>query len=199
MKAKLSDIAVSAPSGSLAVPVRFSTPEPEVGDMTYPVIVIERGTISPAPDRMHQGWGLVPFVEGKPEPSAGDLWNYYGDWPIPHDVHYQISVLCRTQTHQTELIGILARGDRLPAKYGYLEIPQTQRCLPLNLVSGPESPTPITDTNGKRLFTTHYLVQVQTEFMPWEAQRYELIQHVRGEIVDAQTKKWTLATFDDQT
>ncbi|MGW0060361.1 hypothetical protein ACWDTT_10585 [Streptosporangium sandarakinum] len=194
MKAKLSGIVLDGVSGE--VPVRFSTPDVEFGSMTYPIIIIERENISVASDREHRGWGRYGSpIEGAPERQDGDLWDYYGELPIPMDFDYKISTMCRTHAQQVALTGILSRGDRLPPRFGYLKLPVFNELVPLDLLGS--EPLTMYDGDQKRLFTMHYLIRVQTEVLPHDPQRRELIRSIHGRITDTKTRKWNLGNFGD--
>src|ERR1043165_8070842 len=91
--AKLSGIKVSVPTGGLDVPVRWVRPEPEKGEMVYPVIVLQRPKITFATDRAARGFTRYDYVqEGKPMPGSDDQWGYYGERPLPFNFDYQVTV-----------------------------------------------------------------------------------------------------------
>ncbi|MEV4576026.1 hypothetical protein AB0K16_22550 [Nonomuraea jabiensis] len=188
---KLSGIQVAMPNGIglLDVPVRWRRPEPENETMAYPVIVVHKPRISRAKEREHRGVTTYNYLqEGRPMPGENDLWRYFGDRPIPYNLDYQIQVLCRLQAHETELAGKLARGDRIPERGGYLHIEALDVVVSLDLIGGPEF-RDVLDSEGKRLFTTNYLIRVYSEMTPYDVQRYEAVQTISGTIRD----------FDDQS
>lgn len=199
IKQKLSGITIDVGGGTVEVPVRFHNPDPEIGDMTYPIIIIDRVDISPAYDRAQSGWGHYPYqVEGKPAPEEGATWDYYAEFPLPYNVDYQVSTLCRTRSQQSQLHGILSRWNRIPPRYGFIKIPRLNGITALELIGGPDHDTML-DTNGKRLFAMHYLVRVQTFFTPFEIQRYEHVRSIHGTVVDFKTGKQRLTEFDDRS
>ncbi|MFI6495892.1 hypothetical protein [Nonomuraea typhae] len=180
--AKLSGIQLSAPTGPLDVPVRWTTPEPEKGEMVYPVIVIQRPKIAFAPDRAHRGFTRYDYVqEGKPMPAPGDKWGYYGELPLPFNFDYQVTVYAKLQSHQMALAARMSRGDLFPARAGYVHIPAIGVVASLDVIGGPEMLSRL-DSNGKRIHTTTYLARVYTELAPWEIERYELVETIDGTI-----------------
>lgn len=85
--AKLSGVLMPTSSGPTEIPVRWITPEPERGEMTYPVIVLSQGVATPARDRMSRGFCKFGYIqEGRPMPDSDDTWGYYGDQPLPFNV-----------------------------------------------------------------------------------------------------------------
>jgi hypothetical protein len=184
VRAKLSGLQVSMTAGLVDVPVRWFRPEPEsTGDMVYPIILMTRMGISKADDREHRGNTVFYQVEGLPTATPDDLWNYYGPYPIPYNFDYQVSVLTRLQQHQTELMSKLARWDRLPSRYGFIEIGGINVVACMDLIGGPEL-SAVIDTKGQRLFTANYLIRVCSELSPSDPQRSEKVQLITGTISD---------------
>jgi hypothetical protein len=182
--AKLSGIHVTTPAGPLEVPVRWITPEPETDEMTYPVIVISQGVAKVATDRMSRGFTSFRYLqEGRPMPEADDLWGYFGDRPIPFNVDYQVRVMCRLQEHQVVLAGILAKGNYLPLRGGFINIPAYGVVASLDVIGGPERSNSL-DSHGKRLLTTNYVIRVYSEMSPYDPSRYEAVETVSGRIHD---------------
>jgi hypothetical protein len=182
--AKLSGVHVTTPVGPLEVPVRWVTPEPERGEMTFPVIVLSQGKASRATDRESRGFCKFGYLqEGRPMPGPTDIWGYYGDQPIPFNVDYQVTVMCRLQEHQVELAGLLAKGDFLPERGGYLMIPEMGAVVSLDVIGGPERANSL-DRHGKRLLTINYVIRVYTEMSPYDPPRYEGVETVSGRISD---------------
>lgn len=187
--AKLSGIQVSVPTGGLDVPVRWVTPEPERGEMVYPVIVLSRPKISFATDRAARGFTRYDYVqEGKAMPGPDDKWGYYGERPLPFNFDYQVTVYAKLQSHQMELAGRMARGDRLPAQGGYVEIPALDVVVSLDLIGGPDMRSHL-DSAEKRIHTTSYLARIYTELAPYDIERYELVETING----------TLSEFDPRS
>lgn len=206
MKGKFADLTVTdenAPVAGRPVAVRFRLPETELADVTFPLIVVERTLYAKADDREHRGPTKLPYVpegvdydnvyvvDGETgvlvkwetnDPDQGFDVNLSPFWvpehPIPFNIDYQVTVYSRTQQHLTDLVARLAAVDRIPARFGYLEIPEdgTVRCLDLN--GGPafeESK----DQNGKRAFTAVYSIRVTSEL-----NLFDIVTHQTVETVD---------------
>ncbi|MFD9947252.1 hypothetical protein ACFWYW_24200 [Nonomuraea sp. NPDC059023] len=184
LKRKLSALSVPTAGGRLEVPARFSTPEPESADMTYPVIVLTRQAITRAEGRQHHGFMRLPYrLEDVPERPTGATWDYYShDHPIPYDLDYQIQVLARSQAHLVELAARLAKSDRLPHQGGFLEIPENRVLVSLDVLGGPEF-AELVDANGKRLFSASYMVRVASEFFPGELTKYLRVESITQSVV----------------
>lgn len=190
LKQKLSGLTVTdenAPDYGRIVVARFRTPEYEIGDMTYPAIIIEHGPMTRAKDREMRGPVVLPYVpEGfptanivvpDPETQSTVLWDpndpnvdsdvtlspfYVPDCPVPFNVDYIVTVHCRLQAHLTQLVGILAGIDYLPPRFGYLEVEQDDTVRTLELLGGPEF-TQTHDSDGKRIFRAVYSIRVASE------------------------------------
>jgi hypothetical protein len=178
LKIKLQGLTVSdANNSSRPVPVRFRLPEAEVADLTFPIIVISHNGWYPAPERMHDGYAKLPYApEGLPAwfpdtgsatttflPSDSPYWSWF---PTPYNFDYQVTVYCRfMHEHTIPLTSALAQYDRLPARFGFLDIPEDGTKRTLQLLGGPELQTG-KDANGKRLFWVNYVIRVFSELVP---------------------------------
>jgi hypothetical protein len=181
VKAKLQGLTVTdvnAPEGR-PVPVRYRVPESELAQQTFPLIVIEHAGIEKADEREHRGSVRLPYA-----PEGADRWwdedadgydvtesPYIVDFPIPYDLRYRVIVFTRTAWHDTALAISLAQHDRLPARFGFLEIPQDGTVRRLDLLGGPEVADD-RDEDGKRLFRREYLISVSSEMLPQAAAQY---------------------------
>lgn len=179
LKMKLQGLQVSdanAPSGR-PVPVRYRLPETEVADLTFPIIVISHLGWYPAPERMHDGYGKLPYA---PEGYA-PWWNetgaatttfdpcdspYYSWFPIPYNFDYRVTVYSRIMhEHMIPLVSALAQYERLHPKYGFLDVPQDGTKRTMQLMGGPDLKTG-KDDNGKRIFWADYRIRVFSELLP---------------------------------
>jgi hypothetical protein len=205
IKAKLQGLFVTdanAPPGGRPVAVRFTVPSYELALMDYPTIAISHGGISRASDREHRGHTYLPYVpeewpndtparDGFPyipdgatsvDPARSPF--YTQDWPIPHNIDYQVVAYHRLEQHQTQLTAALAAIDRLPPRFGYLEIPEDGTVRSLDLLGGPERED-AKDSDGKRVFRTHYSVRVYSELPLYAVQNvYELFKPVTEVDID---------------
>jgi hypothetical protein len=172
IKLKLQGLVVSDTNGGSVRPVavRYRLPEDEFATVTFPMIIIDRQHILKDSEREHRGSTRLlytPESEGGWNPLCED-WNtspYKVDFPIPYNIYYRITVFSRKEQHNISLVVLLAQQERLPARFGYLEIPEDGTVRSLFLEGGPEFDN-AKDADGKRVFRTHYLVRVATEMPP---------------------------------
>ena len=201
IKHKFTGLTVSdgnAPSsGTLPVAVRFRLPQTELADATYPLVVIDGPEMSKADDREHRGTVRLPYApEGMPTTvmvpdEKGNMvtWNtqdengfdvtlspYKSDVPIPYNFDYTIAVYARMESHLASLMSQLARWDRIPARFGFLEIPQDGTTRTLDLIGGPVIERD-RDENDKRIFRAVYTVRVVSELDPSTVTQIENYVH----------------------
>lgn len=194
IKSKFSGLTVSggnAPPLGQPVAVRFRLPQSEMANATFPMVVIDHATISKADDREHRGPTALSYVpEGTtPGPivvrdrATGQnvTWDTSADfdpnlspfrvtdYPIPYNLDYQVTVYTRTQNHLMSLITSLAAIDRIPPRFGYLEIPEDGTVRTLDLLGGPEI-EPSNDQDSKRIFRAVYSIRVVSELNLYEVQ-----------------------------
>jgi hypothetical protein len=187
IKAKFKDLTVTdanAPDGR-PVAVRYRLPESELAKQTFPMVIIEHAGIEKADDREHRGTILLPYA---PEGAEG-WWNpgdtqwdvtkspYAVEFPIPYDLRYRVLVFAREAWHDISLASVLAQPDRIPARFGFLEIPEDRTVRRLDLLGGPEL-IDTRDEDGKRLFRREYLISVSSEMPPAVATKYAEAQSV---------------------
>lgn len=149
--------------------VRFGMPETELSAQTYPLAIINRSASPRATEREHRGWAPVtywPEGNGAQDDSRNDPGTApVVEYPIPMDLIYDVTVLCRLNNHMSQLALALAQPGRLPQRYGYLEVPEDGSVRSLFLDGGPEFSS-TRDENNKRLFTISYNFRVPTELPP---------------------------------
>lgn len=169
VKAKLTGLTVqdvNAPANGRPVKVRFRLPETELADVDFPMVVIEHAGVTKDDDREHRGHITLPYTpEGFPERDGG----YQTEFPIPYNVDYQITVYSRKVQHHMALISALASFDRIPARFGFLDIPEDGTVRRMDLIGGPELES-THDADEKRLFRATYLVRVSTELTDLKVQ-----------------------------
>jgi hypothetical protein len=187
VKAKLQGLTVNdvnAPDGR-AVAVRYRVPESELAQQTFPLIVIEHAGIDKADEREHRGHVRLPYApEGaekwwNPDAPSYDVTKspYIVEFPIPYDLRYRLVVFTRTYWHDMALAAALAKPDRIPSRFGFLEIPEDGTVRRLDLLGGPEL-VDTRDEDGKRLFRREYLISVSSEMLPEMATQYAQAQSV---------------------
>ncbi|MER5754288.1 hypothetical protein [Streptomyces sp. NPDC002088] len=187
VKAKLQGLSVidANASDGRPVPVRYRVPEVELAQQTFPLIVIEHAGIEKDDEREHRGPVRLPYApEGKQGWWADGATSYdvadspyLVDYPIPYELRYRVLVFSRTYWHDVALASALAQPDRIPARFGFLEIPEDGTVRRLDLLGGPEM-ADTRDENGKRLFRREYVISVSSEMLPSVADAYVQAQSV---------------------
>jgi len=173
LKAKLTGLSVSdtnAGAGARPVLCRYRMPEAEFANMTFPLIVIAHQSILKDDEREHRGKTRLLYT-----PESEGAWNslvedystspYNVEFPVPYNINYEVTVYSRKEQHNVELVAQLAQQELLPARFGYLEIPEDGTVRSLFLEGGPEFES-AKDNDGKRVFRTHYVIRVATEIPP---------------------------------
>jgi hypothetical protein len=108
------------------------------------------------------------------DPTKGVLEDdipYFAEFPIPYNLDYQVTVYSRKALHNRDLLGKLAAVDRLPHRFGYLEIPQDGTIRRLDLIGGPTEDHD-KDRDGKRIFRSIYAVRVSSELIQGDVDTY---------------------------
>lgn len=187
IKQKLSGLQVSDVSGSREIPVYYRDPENEIRNMTFPAIVLEVGGVYKADERETRGsvkLGYIPEGYGSGpvasvDESTGDAVEFYGgrdgngfdptlspfkvaDWPIPYNIDFTVTVYARLQKELYPIIDQLAMVDRIPTRFGWLEVPEDGTSRSLDLMAGPEIVSE-RDEGNRRLFRAVYSVRVASE------------------------------------
>lgn len=173
LKVHLQGLTVSDANASPAgrsVTVRYRSPKDEFSELKFPLILIEHLNMSRDTDREHRGHIQLPYA-----PEGLDAWYlktdtefdplqspYYMDFPIPYNIDYQISLYTRDVLHQLPLVAQLAQVDRIPERFGYLEVPQDGTTRSTYLLGGPEFDY-AQDADGKIVFRVTYVLRVATE------------------------------------
>jgi hypothetical protein len=180
---------VNAPSGR-PVPVRFRLPENELADLTFPTVIIDHSDLVKDSQREHRGSILLPYApEGQPlwdtnpttyDPAASP---YTADFPIPYNIDYQVTVLSRKVLHHMSLVQQMAAFDYLPARFGFLPIPEDGTVRRLDLIGGPELRA-VKDGDGKRLFQAIYGIRVSTELLASQVQTFTRVMEVLINMTD---------------
>lgn len=177
--------AINAPDAGLPVAVLWINNDIELNNLTFPSIIISNKGIAKDSERESRGWVQLPYT-----PENFKQWDnitevtespYWSQAPIPYNIDYQIEVLARTNIHATYLRAILAGPDYIPARFGYLEIPEDGTVRRLDLNAGPTE-VDTRDSDGKRLFHAAYAVKVSTELLPRQIEAYHKVQSVITEI-----------------
>jgi hypothetical protein len=180
--------ATAGPQGR-AVTVRFKSPEYELADTVFPLILISHIGMSRDSTRESRGYVRLGYApEGYQ--SWADITDptqspYTAEMPIPLSLDYHLEVLARKQAHLVELTGRLFQFDYLPPRFGYLAVPQDGTVRRLDLLSGPDI-VESTDQFGKRLFTAGWSVRISAEIFLSQIDQLPPAQRVMLDLVDAQ-------------
>jgi hypothetical protein len=190
LKQKLGGLIVhdstAGPQGR-AVTVRFKSPEYELADAVFPLILISHAGISKDSTREFRGYGTVGYAPEGYQPWA-DIADpaqspYTAEAPIPLNVDYHLEVLARKQAHMVELLAALSQFDYLPPRFGYLSVPQDGTVRRLDILGGPET-TESTDQLDKRLFTAAWSIRVSAEIFLSKIDQLTPAQRVVLDVVD---------------
>lgn len=165
LKTKLSGLKVqdvNDPDGR-PVPVRYRSPENELADLVYPILMLDEADWSPAPERAHSGYvplAYVPEGYASPDPSV----TLFTQMPQPINIDWTLTLYCRKALHRASLIAQLAQFDYLPARLGYLQVPQDNSLRRLEVIGGPETSS-VLDGQGKRLLTAVWKIRTTGELI----------------------------------
>lgn len=202
LKAKLSGMLVTAsnyPNGRV-VPVSFVAPDLELRNAEYPGVYLSYAGISKASDREHRGSTRLPYAPpgydedvlvlvdpDDKDSTATELWSdthairtspfWVEDTPVPYNLDFNVSVLTRNYQQMFEIIAQLDEIDRIPARFGGLEVPEDGTVRTLDLLGGPDL-GPIPDEDGKRLLQSVYSVRVAAELSLYEVQQVQQVATV---------------------
>lgn len=176
LKVKLQGLVVQDSNDSAGRPVvvRYRMPDNELADTAFPMIAIHHTALEKDAEREHRGRTALQYV---PVGGSAGSWAvgdvptspFVVDFPIPYRIGYEIVLYTRKVLHRMQLLADLADLDRLPARFGYLEIPDgtpgTGTIRRLDLEGGPELEE-ITDQDGKKMFRTTYAISISSELPP---------------------------------
>jgi len=177
LKAALSGITVSD-SGNATRPVGvwFGQPDAEIRFQAYPYITIDLINVAIDPEREHRGeWYFKPGP-GKysPEGTIDDK-DHRSSLPIPVNLDYQITTYARQPRHDRQLMYELSKYNRIPFRFGGLEIPEDRSVRRLDLIGFTKRDTTEQD---KRLFRNIYTVRISSELFQREfADVYKVTQN----------------------
>lgn len=202
LKRKLQGLTVTAsnyPNGQ-QVPVTFVSPDMEVKNAAFPGIYLSYAGVAKASDREHRGTikleyappgyaedVLVPVDIDDKDSAATEPWSNtfdrltspyrVDDVPVPYNLDYNVTVLTRNYQQMFEIIAQLDEIERIPARFGGLEVPEDGTVRTLDLLGGPDTGT-IRDEDGKRLLQSVYSVRVAAELSLYEVQQVQRVVSV---------------------
>lgn len=202
LKAHLTGVKVTAstyPAGR-DVPVVFVSPEMELRQASYPGIYLSYAGMSRASEREHRGPTrlhyappgfpddvLVPKYFEDKDSTETEAWNLtldeetspYTVWdhPIPYDLDFNITVVTRNYSQLFEIMAQLDETERIPARFGGLQVPEDGTIRTLELLGGPDTST-LKDEDGKRLLQSVYSVRVAAEIFLYDVEGVRRITEV---------------------
>lgn len=183
------------------VPVIFVSPDFELRQASYPGVYLSYAGTKRSPEREVRGRAnltyappgfptdvQVPEDMDDPENLATVPWNETGfdkrsspytvwDHPIPYDLDFNITVVTRNYAQMFEIIAQLDEMDKIPARFGGLEVPQDGTVRTLELLGGPDTSS-LKDEDGKRLLQTVYTVRVAAEINLYDIEGVQRVTEV---------------------
>jgi len=158
LKSLLTGITVSDyKSSSRSVGVWFGQPDVEIRNQSYPYITIDLVDIIEDRTRNNRGYGKLGYT---PEGHSSST-TYYTEFPIPVDIEYQVISYTRQPIHDRQ-IGIEILSNRLPFRYGNLQIPEDNTLRRVELVGYRKRDT---TEGGKKLYSTVFSIRVSSELL----------------------------------
>lgn len=205
LKKKLQDLVVydeNAPQGGRDVPVRFRLPQDELANLSYPIIIIKHNGVLPDPEREHRGYVQLPYApEGygtwwpDSDPTQADVTMspYFANFPMPYRFNYEVVLYARFMAaHVQPLVAQLATLNYLPAKFGFLEVPQDGTIRSMFLQGGPDFGYG-QDEDGKRMIRVTYLISVFSELV----ENVQSLVPFGGTLVPVNTVDLDLRVYSD--
>jgi hypothetical protein len=189
------------------VPVAWVEPDFELVKANYPGIYLSYAGVHKADDREVRGptnlsyappgyseHVVVPLDPDDPDSDTGDWADDAGfdrlvspyhlpEHPIPYNFEYNISVLTRNYEQNFEIISQLQEVERLPARFGGLEVPEDGTIRTLDLLGGPETSV-IRDEDGKRIVQSVYSVRVTAELMLSDLEQVKRVATVNTNVTE---------------
>jgi hypothetical protein len=165
LKTMLQGITV-ADAGSSARPVAvyYGQPDKEIRQQTYPYITIDLISVREDTARMHQGAVRLTYIpEGLGVTAVDGRINKITNFPIPVDLYYQVSTWARQPRHDRQIAAALFSADRLPFRFGQLDIPEDGTVRRLDMLGFSKRDT---TEGGKRLFSNVYNIKISAELFP---------------------------------
>jgi hypothetical protein len=202
LKKHLTGVRVTAstyPAGR-EVPVDYVNPDMELRNAAYPGIYLSYAGMSKASDREVRGktnlqYAPIGYPDDVQVPAdfedkdsvLTEEWNEtfdrltspytVEDHPIPYNLDFNVTVVTRNYAQQFEIIAQLDEIERIPARFGGLEVPEDGTVRTLDLLGGPETSV-IRDEDGKRLVQSIYTVRVAAELSLYEVQQVQRVINV---------------------
>jgi hypothetical protein len=118
---------------------------------------------------------------------------YFANFPMPYRFNYEIILYARFMgAHIQPLVAQLATQNYLPAKWGFLEVPQDGTIRSMFLQGGPEFGYG-QDEDGKRMIKVTYLISVFSELV----ENVQSLVPFGGTLVPVNTVDLDLRVYSD--
>jgi hypothetical protein len=104
------------------------------------------------------------------------------DVPVPYNLDFNVTVVTRNYQQMFEIIAQLDEIDKIPARFGGLEVPEDGTVRTLDLLGGPDT-SAIRDEDGKRILQSVYSVRVAAELSLYEVQQVERVVSVNLDVL----------------
>lgn len=187
------------------VPVIWVGPDFELQNASYPGIYLSYAGVTRATDREVRGKTNLQYAppgyptdvqvpedfEEKDSDTTVD-WGEDGfsrlrspysveDHPIPYNLDFNVTVLTRNYDQNFQIIAALQDIERLPPRFGYLEVPEDGTVRTLELLGGPDTSV-LRDDDGKRVIQSLYSVRVAAELSLYEVQQVQRVASVEVDV-----------------
>lgn len=171
LKALLTGITVSdAKNPSRPVGVWFGQPDLEIREQSYPYITIQLIDIAEDTSRAHRGIINLPYQpEGYTEKAREGV-----EFPIPVDIHYQVTTYSRHPYHDRALMAELLQ-NRLNVRFGGLHITEDNTLRRLDLLGYSKRDVAEQD---KRLFVNVFSIRVSSEILVSKMEELIPVSHI---------------------
>lgn len=197
-------VTASTRTGPYEVPVTWMRPDFELKSAEYPGIYLSYGPVTRAGDREHRGPTnltyapvgmpvdvLVPADMDDKDSVVTVPWNTTGfdrdrspyrapDTPVPYNVDFNIGVFTRNYQQNLDIVTQLQDIERIPSRFGGLEIPEDGTIRTLELLGGPDT-SAATDEDNKRLIQTLYSVRVAAELSLYDVEQITRVSQINIE------------------
>lgn len=186
LKRLLSGMTVSDRANSTRnVNVHFRWPD-EKQTIEYPMLTIDMLDITMATERVESFDYInppyipstAPDAAAAHEPPVSPGQELRSVRYIPVDIFYQVTTHCYSFGHDRQILAQMWSMDRLPPRYGYLDIPEDNTTRRLDVLE--YRPANVLDprNRGKRMFRQYYTVRINGELSVATLQTVSLVQTV---------------------
>ncbi len=170
--------------------VYFANGDVDVQQRQWPFLLITLIGVTRASSREHRGSNpilaasyTIGGVNFDPVLNPGADQQYAMDeWPIPYDFTWQITSHARTWQHDRQIMMNMEMGDKLPTRFGSLQVADTVRILTRE--GGPTTTDVLQGNPAKRIYRKTWTAQCTAEFYRSQLYRLSTIQHLDLGLID---------------